>query len=254
LSTSAKAFQTIEVSAPISEAHRFIESAELYDAIYAFKDYARECERLRALVDGAVPTARTILDVACGTGEHARFLKEHFAVDGLDINENYLRVARLKNPAGNYTRADMTDFDLDQSYDVVTCLFSAIGRVITFERLERAISCMARHVRPGGALIVEPWFTPDRWNPGNVFVHIGEIGAAKVCRMSLSDRDGDLSILLYHYLRGTPEGIEHYTERLELRLFTRDEMIWAFESAGMTVRYESEGLMGRGLYLGMRRI
>ena len=242
------------MSAPISEADKFIESAELYDVIYAFKDYARECERLRALIDAAVPTARTILDVACGTGEHARFLKEHFAVDGVDISETYLRAARLKNPAGNYTRADMTDFDLDRSYDVVACLFSAIGRVMTFERLECAISCMARHVRPGGVLIVEPWFTPDRWTPGNIFVHVGEIGAGKVCRMSLSSREGNLSILLYDYLRGTPRGIEHYTERLELGLFTRDEMIWAFESAGMTVRYDAEGLMGRGLYLAMQRI
>jgi len=242
------------VSARTSRARKFIESAELYDAIYAFKDYARECERLRSSINGLVPAARTILDVACGTGEHARFLKEHFAVDGVDINENYLRAARLKNPAGNYTHADMTDFDLDRSYDVVTCLFSAIGRVMTFERLERTISCMAGHVRPGGALIVEPWFTPDQWNPGKIFVHAGKIGAAKVCRMSLSDRDGDLSILLYHYLRGAPDGIEYYTERLELALFTRDEMIWAFESAGMTVRYDSEGLMGRGLYLATQRV
>jgi len=242
------------MSARTSRARGFIESAELYDAIYAFKDYTRECERLRALVDGTVPAARTILDVACGTGEHARFLKEHFAVDGVDINESYLYAARLKNPAGNYTRADMMDFDLDRTYDGVTCLFSAIGRVMTFERLERAISCMARHVRPGGALIVEPWFTPDRWNPGNVFVHIGELEAAKVCRMSLSDRDGDLSILRNQYLRSTPDAIEHYTERLELALFTRDEMIWAFESAGMTVRYDSDGLMGRGLYLAVQRV
>jgi len=232
----------------------FVESAELYDAIYHFKNYARECERLRGLIGEAVPAASTILDVACDTGEHARFLKEHYAVDGVDINENYLRAARLKNPAGNYTRADMTDFDLGRTYDVVTCLFSAIGRVTTFERLERAIACMARHVRPGGALIVEPWFTPDQWNPGSLFVHVGEIGAAKVCRMSLSGRDGDVSILLYHYLRGTPEGIEHYTERLELGLFTRDEMTWAFESVRTAVRYDSEGLMGRGLYLAMQRI
>jgi SAM-dependent methyltransferase len=232
----------------------FVESAELYDAIYHFKNYPRECERLRGLIGEAVPAASTILDVACGTGEHARFLKEHYAVDGVDINENYLRAARLKNPAGNYTRADMTDFDLGRTYDVVTCLFSAIGRVTTFERLERAIACMARHVRPGGALIVEPWFTPDQWNPGSLFVHVGEIGAAKVCRMSLSGRDGDVSILLYHYLRGTPEGIEHYTERLELGLFTRDEMTWAFESVRTAVRYDSEGLIGRGLYLAMQRI
>ena len=72
--------------------------------------------------------------------------------------------------------------------------------------------------------------------------------------MSLSGRDGDISILLYHYLSGTPEGVEHYTERLELGLFTRDEMTWAFESAGMAVRYDSEGLMGRGLYLATQRV
>ncbi len=242
------------MAARTSRTRMFVESAELYDAIYHFKNYARECERLRSLIGEALPAASTILDVACGTGEHARFLKEHYAVDGVDINENYLRAARLKNPAGNYTRADMTDFDLGRTYDVVTCLFSAIGRVTTFERLERAIACMARHVRPGGALIVEPWFTPDQWNPGSLFVHVGEIGAAKVCRMSLSGRDGDVSILLYHYLRGTPEGIEHYTERLELGLFTRDEMTWAFESVRTAVRYDSEGLIGRGLYLAMQRI
>jgi SAM-dependent methyltransferase len=236
-----------------SRSRLFLDSPELYDAIYHFKNYRHECERLRKLIDTNVPDARTLLDVACGTGEHARFLKEHYAVDGVDINQRYLEAARLKNPTGNYTRADMTDFDLSRTYDVITCLFSAIGRVRTFERLERAIACMSRHVTLGGMLIVEPWATPEQWNPGSIFVHAAEIGAAKVCRMSLSGRDGDLSILLYHYLRGTPEGIEHYTERLELGLFTRDEMTWAFESAQMVVRYDGEGLMGRGLYLARHR-
>jgi ubiquinone/menaquinone biosynthesis C-methylase UbiE len=77
----------------------FIDSPELYDAIYYFKDYARECDRLRAVIDEALPGARTILDVGCGTGEHAKFLKQRYAVDGIDINESYLGAARLKNPA-----------------------------------------------------------------------------------------------------------------------------------------------------------
>jgi hypothetical protein len=46
----------------------FIDSAELYDAIYSFKDYARECDRLRNLINASVPDTSTILDVACGTG------------------------------------------------------------------------------------------------------------------------------------------------------------------------------------------
>jgi ubiquinone/menaquinone biosynthesis C-methylase UbiE len=228
----------------------FLESAELYDAIYHFKNYGRECELLRAIVQVAAPGARTILDVACGTGEHAKFLKDKYAIDGVDLNENYLRAARIKNPAGKYTRADMTDFDLGATYDVVTCLFSENGYVRTVDRMNRAVACMARHVKPGGALIVEPWITPEAWKPGDTYIHAGEIGTDKICRMSHSAREGNLSVVLLHYLRSTKDSIEHYSERLELGLFTRDEMTRAFESAGMDARYDSEGLMGRGLYIG----
>jgi ubiquinone/menaquinone biosynthesis C-methylase UbiE len=231
----------------------FLESPELYDAIYHFKNYGRECEILREIIANAVPGARTILDVACGTGEHAKFLKEKCAIDGVDLNEEYLRAARLKNPAGKYTRADMTDFDLGTTYDVVTCLFSAIGYVRTVDRMNRAIACMARHVKPTGVLIVEPWLTPETWKPGSTFIHAGEIGTEKVCRMSLSSQEGNLSVLLLHYLKSTQDSIEHYNERLELGLFSREEMTRAFESADLDVRYNAEGLMGRGLYLGRAR-
>jgi ubiquinone/menaquinone biosynthesis C-methylase UbiE len=230
--------------------HSFIESAELYDAIYGYKDYAAECQRLRDIINALVPSTRRILDVACGTGGHARFLKEHYAVDGIDINESYLRAARRKNPLGSYVRADMLEFDLGRTYDVVTCLFSAIGILKTFNRLATAIHCMARHVKPGGILIIEPWFTPDQWRPSAPFILTGEIGMEKVYRLSHRVREDHLSILLNHYLRPTPDGLEYYNERIELGLFSRDQMTWAFEFAGMAVNYDSEGLMGRGLYVG----
>jgi SAM-dependent methyltransferase len=231
----------------------FVESAELYDAIYHFKNYARECERLREIIEAETPGARTILDVACGTGNHDRFLRVHYGVDGLDINEDYLRAARLKNPDGTYTHGDMTDFDLGRTYDLVLCLFSAIGNVKTVDALQRAIGCMARHVRSGGSLIVEPWFTPETWHPGGRFLHAGEIpcrdGADKVCRMSLSGQEGKMSVLLFHYLRATAGGIEHYIETMRLGLFTRAEMTQAFVAAGSQVRYDPVGLMDRGLYI-----
>ncbi len=62
----------------------------------------------------------------------------------------------------------MTEFDLATTYDAVTCLFSAIGYVRTVDRMNRAVACMARHVKPGGVLIVEPWITPEDWKPGNI--------------------------------------------------------------------------------------
>jgi ubiquinone/menaquinone biosynthesis C-methylase UbiE len=48
----------------------FTQSAEFYDAIYHFKDYRAEAERLHALIQTHVRRpARTLLDVACGTGQ-----------------------------------------------------------------------------------------------------------------------------------------------------------------------------------------
>ncbi|HJU09740.1 MAG TPA: class I SAM-dependent methyltransferase, partial [Candidatus Binataceae bacterium] len=231
-----------------AETDKFLLSAELYDAIYHFKNYQRESERLRDLIVGMTPGARTLLDVACGTGEHAKFLRQYFAVDGVDVNEHYLEAARTKNPSGKFYEADMTDFDLGARYDVVTCLFSAIGYVKTTALAERAIAAMARHVGQRGVLILEPWFPPDHWKPGMITINTGETKDGLVCRMALSRLQDNVSVMSLHYLHGTKRGVHYYTEQLELGLFTKVEITRAFELAGMRVVYEPEGLIGRCLY------
>jgi SAM-dependent methyltransferase len=234
----------------LSDQQDFLQSAELYDAIYHFKNYQHESELLREFIARIVPGARTLLDVACGTGAHDRFLKDHFQVDGIDLNSRYLDAAHARNPAGRYVHADMTNFDLGCRYDVVTCLFSAIGYLKAIEPVHRAIVCMARHVHPHGALIIEPWITPERWQPGSISVNSGETSDGVVCRMALSRRQENRSVMSLHYLHGSRQGVRYYTEQLELGLFTREEMMAGFERAGMRVLYHPEGLIGRGLYIG----
>src|SRR5512144_2010387 len=82
----------------------FTASAELYDLIYgAFKDYAAETTQVAELLRRVNPRCASVLDVACGTGEHARRLADHgFRVDGLDLNPAFLSIARKKHPAGRF--------------------------------------------------------------------------------------------------------------------------------------------------------
>src|SRR5215510_7812994 len=136
--------------------------AEYYDLIYsAFKDYETEVAQVASLLRRVNPAGRTVLDVGCGTGEHARRLAaEGFAVDGIDIEPTFVKLASSKHPAGTFVVADMSDFHLPRRYDALLCLFSSIGYLCTLERVTRALVCFREHLAPGGVALVEPWFPP----------------------------------------------------------------------------------------------
>ena len=74
----------------------------------------------------------------------------------------------------------------------------------------------------------------------------------KVCRMSLGEIEDRLSILNFHYMVGTPKGIETFTERHELGLFTQEEYLEAFRKAGLETVHDPEGVDGRGLFIGLK--
>ena len=67
--------------------------------------------------------------------------------------------------------------------------------------------------------------------------------------MNISARKGSLSIIDFHYLVGTSNGVQHITERHELGLFSVEEMKKAFKSAGLIVTYDKDGFTGRGIYI-----
>jgi len=230
----------------------FSRSADLYDAIYSkFKDYRAETATLAGLIRQGCPDARTVLDVACGTGEHARYLTEDFGylVDGIDLEPGFVALAGAKVPAGSFYQANMVDFALHTRYDVVICLFSAIGYLRGARSLRRALRRFRAHVNPGGLLIVEPWFEPGQWQPGRVTHVSAENAGVLVCRVSRAGQEGTTSILYFHYLIADADGIKHRSEVHRLRLFTREEMLGAFAAAGLDAQYDTHGLSGRGLYL-----
>jgi ubiquinone/menaquinone biosynthesis C-methylase UbiE len=231
----------------------FDKAPELYDLFYEWKDYRAEAEQIRELVRARRPGSTTLLDVACGTGAHLIHLREWFEIAGLDIDPGLLSVAREKLPEVPLQRADMRDFDLGRQFDVVTCLFSSIGYMQTVADLQLAVQTMARHLLPGGLLIVEPWFSPETFDPN----HLGRTILVKrqnleAVRMNGSRVDGRRSTLDLHYLVATPGKVEYLSKKHVLGLFTDDEYRQAFELAGLVADHDPEGLMGRGLWVGRR--
>lgn len=216
------------------------------------KDYAREAEQLHELIQQRVPEARTLLDVACGTGLHIEKLSRHYEVAGLDLDRRMLEVARRRLPHVSLHEGDMATFSLGTQFDVVTCLFSSVGYLLTLDLLRQAMSKMFRHVRPGGVLIVEPWITPDDWDADQLAAVFVDQPGLKIARMSVSSKDQERALFVFHYLVGTRDGVEYFTEHHETRLHSHEEYVGSLEAAGLVVEYEPEGFMGRGLYIGLK--
>jgi len=81
----------------------FVESAELYDAIYHFKNYARECERLRGLIGEAVPAASTLLwQVRRSTRKWCSRSSRNFVVARISLRR--ARCASRRSVAVTYVR------------------------------------------------------------------------------------------------------------------------------------------------------
>ena len=173
-------------------------------------------------------------------------------MEGLDLDQGMLAQARSKLPGIAFHEDDMVEFDLGRTYDVVISLFSSIGYARTEARLNQAIRRMADHAREGGLVIVEPWFDPDSYRAGiphAVFVDKPDV---KIARLDVSQMEVGVSVLDFHFLVADSQGVDSFTERHELGLFTQDQYLSAFEDARLETTYEPEGIDGRGLYLGVR--
>jgi SAM-dependent methyltransferase len=226
-------------------------SAEYYDLIYStFKDYATEVAQLTGLLRRINPAATSVLDVACGSGEHARRLSaQGFRVDGLDLDPAFLAIARRKNPDGRFFEGDMCDFHLPFRYDAVLCLFSSIGYMKTLDRVTDALHRFREHLAPGGVIVVEPWFPPGGLDPSRLTTNVGEANGVRVSRTARAEIVGRLSRLFFDYEITDAGGTRHASEVHELGMFTTEEQLDAFHQVGLDVEHDPKGLMDRGLFI-----
>jgi len=229
-------------------------AAPWYDLIYAAegKDYASEADELHRLVVARYPDAHSLLDVACGTGGHLVHLREWFDVVGVDIDPDMLAVARDKLPGTELVEADMRSFDLGRRFDAVVCLFSAVGYLRSTEELDAAVCVMARHLEPGGVLVVDGWVRPDLWRgPVGTDVVVAKDEWVTVVRAVLARRTGARTHLEMQHLVVAEDSIEHFVDEHDLRLFEEEEYRLAFGGAGLTVEIVPSPMPGRDRYVGV---
>ena len=232
-------------------------SARIYDLLYVgtgIKDYPAEAAELDRLIKESCPTARTLLDVACGTGAHLAELSHRYEVEGADLSPAMLAVARGRLPGIPLHQADMRTLDLGRSFDAVICLFSSIGYVTDPSEMRSTVARLAAHVAPGGVLILDGWVRPDEWRESfRPEPDIARDEEMLVVRLAHSRREGNVTELEMHHLVQTAEGIDYFVERHRLALTPTADYVSAMEAAGLVTRVIPNYMPGRDRIVGSRK-
>lgn len=143
--------------------------ASAYDQLYREKHYQDECDLLEGLFRRySAGPIRKILDVGCGTGNHAVLLAEKgFHVTGVDSSPHMVRVAAGKvrpsasgsaNPV--FEVGDILKLSLPSHFDVALMMFSVLGYQTKNTEVLRALGNVRHHLHYGGLVLFDTWYGP----------------------------------------------------------------------------------------------
>ncbi len=150
--------------------------SQYYDLLYQDKDYAAEAAYVRALIERYHPSARSVLDLGCGTGRHVLLLAEGgYRMTGIDSSRDMLGAANARlalacaasptrlassGAAPTFLHGDVRTVRVGQKFDVVLSLFHVMSYQTSNDDLKAALTTIKEHLLPGGVLIFDCWHGP----------------------------------------------------------------------------------------------
>jgi SAM-dependent methyltransferase len=222
--------------------------ANIYDALYATKDYEREVNLIERILseDGSSGSQR-ILDLGCGTGNHAIPLSRRgHTVVGVDRSSAMLTRAREKAattlPADaeypKFIESDVSHIDLSERFDAALMMFTVMGYLHEHTDLVMALKAVRRHLVPGGLFIFDVWnglaVMADKPRPRSVTV---ADGTTQIVRKTRVELDELRHLCRVHFdLQRTDiqgEGSTEWTEEHVMRFYFPRELESALGDTGL---------------------
>lgn len=223
--------------------------AKYYDLIYSDKDYRAEAESIHKLIQQSRKESKSLLDLACGTGNHIQHLKKHYQCTGIDISEMMLSIAAEKNPDCEFISGDMTD-TVPGRYDIIISMFSSIAYIKTYENFKRVAMNISNALAEGGIVMIQSWYESGKFTPGIPFIKTIDKDT-KLMRMAVAKVEGICSITEYHYLIYENNKIEHVIDKHTMALFDIQTLINILGWNNISAKYiEPSTDNGRGLIIG----
>lgn len=140
----------------------FNKYSRYYDLLYKDKNYTSEAEYVLNLAKNYNKECNKFLELGCGTGNHAAVLcNKGFSVVGLERSEEMVALAKQKNISNfNPQVADITNFNINEKFDVALSLFHVISYLTDNEQLINCFNTVHQHLNINGIFIFDVWYSP----------------------------------------------------------------------------------------------
>ncbi|MBT7896306.1 MAG: methyltransferase domain-containing protein [Flavobacteriales bacterium] len=131
--------------------------SKYYHILYKHRDEQEAKKFLDNITQYLNITKGKILDVGCGKGRHAKYFNElGFNVVGIDLSLNSIAKAKLNETHDlKFYKFDMRNVFKENSFNVVTNLFTSFGYFDNSLDEQKTINAMVKNLKKDGILIID---------------------------------------------------------------------------------------------------
>ena len=125
--------------------------AEIYN-----KEWVTFSQNLADNVLKITPCFDSVLDLGCGTGNFLNKLEKYFRrTVGIDLSKDMIEVAKLNCKNTEFYVKSVTDFDLKEKFDLITCNFDMINHLDSISDWEKMFRLVYNHLEDGGVFLFD---------------------------------------------------------------------------------------------------
>ncbi|MCP4134331.1 MAG: class I SAM-dependent methyltransferase [bacterium] len=219
--------------------------ARYYNLLYKEKDYSGEVGYIIDLLNQySKKDVRSMLDVGCGTGNHALlFAEKGYDVFGIDLSQEMISIAESRSGSLdnlNFACCNADDFNLDRQFDAIVSLFHVISYQATNKALYNTFKNVYNHLGKDGIFIFDFWYGPavllDRPETRVKRLENDEIKVTRIAESDIHDTDNIVDVNYEVIIEDKASGgIETVLETHKMRYLFCPELLFMLENIGFEV-------------------
>lgn len=128
---------------------------EAFALLYDELTYDQPYDQWLKLTAPYLDAANSVLDLGCGTGSFTTLLPRHLERVGVDLSADMLTVAAAKDASIQWLVQNITELQLDKTFDVITCYCDSLNYITEEDDLDSLFARVAEHLSDDGVFLFD---------------------------------------------------------------------------------------------------